>query len=109
MIDYAVGAGLIAAPEAIGFEKSQAASAFTRSMGAAAIAYSLCTDYELGALKIISMPVHLCVDSAWSAALALGPWLFGFGRRGPRYWLPHTLVALTAAMIIACSEISPRE
>lgn len=106
VIDYTVGASLIAAPETLGLADNWAASTFTRSMGAAAVAYSLCTDYELGLLKLISMPVHLRVDGAWAAALALGPWVLRFTRKGKRYWLPHALVAVSAVAILAASETS---
>ena len=108
VIDYAVGAGLIAMPELIGLTDDSAATNFTRSMGAAAISYSVCTDYELGAVKLIPMPTHLRIDTAWAATLALGPWIFGFGRRGLRYWLPHAVVAVVAAAIVSVSEPQPR-
>ena len=104
VIDYTVGAGLLGGPAMFNIDDHRSASRFTRAMGAAAIAYSICTDYELGLLKRISMPVHLRVDAVWAAALALGPWVFGFGRYGKRYWVPHTMVAVTAAAVIACSD-----
>ena len=109
LIDYFVGAGLIAAPELIDFGAGGSASKFTRSMGAAAVAYSLLTDYELGAFKLLPMPAHLCVDCLWTSALALGPWVLRFGRRGTRFWLPHAAVALTAAAVIALSDPTPRK
>jgi hypothetical protein len=73
-------------------------------MGAAALAYSIFTDYELGAIKLIPMPVHLRIDWMWTACLAAGPWLLGFGRRGARYWLPYAAVSFAAAAVIATSK-----
>ncbi len=104
VIDYVVGAGLIAAPEAIGLTADAAATNFTRAMGGGAIGYALCTDYELGALKLIPMAAHLRVDSGWALGLALGPWVLGFARRGLRFWLPHAIVAATAGAVIALSR-----
>jgi|SRR5579884_114173 len=108
VIDYAVGSALLAAPELIGFADDGSAATFTRSMGAAAIAYSLVTDYELGAVKLLPMKVHLGIDLGWATALASVPWLAGFARRGIRSWLPHALVATAAVLIVANSETAPR-
>src|SRR5947209_13161045 len=69
LIDYFVGAGLIAAPELIDFGADGSASKFTRSMGAAAVAYSLLTDYELGAFKLLPMQ-HTCASIASGPALS---------------------------------------
>jgi hypothetical protein len=38
------------------------------------------------------MPVHLALDAASGAFVASSPWLLGFAKEGPRYWLPHVLV-----------------
>jgi hypothetical protein len=54
--------------------------------------YSLITDYELGALKVLPMPTHLAFDAAKGVFMAASPWLFGFAKKGPRYWLPHVLM-----------------
>jgi hypothetical protein len=61
------------------------------ALGAGAIAYSLFTDYELGAVKIIPMPVHLALDASSGVLLAASPWLFGFGED---VWVPHVLFGL---------------
>ncbi len=34
------------------------------------------------------------------ALIAASPWLFGFAKNGPRYWLPHVLIG-TADMLAA--------
>lgn len=98
-IDYATGAGLLAAPALLGIGDEPAAARVLRAAGLAATAYSLLTDYELGVAGVIPMPAHLAMDAASGALLAASPWLLGFADKGPRYRLPH--VAVGAAEILA--------
>lgn len=92
MLDYLTGTALLAAPKALGLDDVPAAARVLRMAGAGAGAYSLLTDYELGAIKALPMPAHLAMDAASGAFLASSPWLFGFAENGRRYWLPHALV-----------------
>ena len=89
----------MAATSLLGLHDSPAASRIPRLVGGAGTAYSLLTDYELGLVRAIPMPVHPALDAAKGALLATSPWLFGFATRGARYWLPH--VALGTADILA--------
>src|SRR5947207_8497102 len=41
---------------------------------------ALTTDYELGAIKLIPMKMHLMADYVVAAFLVLSPWLFGKSR-----------------------------
>jgi len=50
------------------------------------------TDYELGAVRLLPMPVHLALDAVSGVLLVSSPWLLSYGKNGLRYWLPHTLV-----------------
>jgi len=88
-IDYLVGVVLIAAPFLFGFADGGAAQWATITMGIIALAYSLVTDYELGALRLLPMPVHLGIDLAFAPLLAALPWLFGFA---DQVWLPHLIL-----------------
>lgn len=92
VIDYATAAGLLAAPDLLGIGDEPVAARVLRAAGAAAAAYSLLTDYELGLARVIPMPAHLMMDAASGALLAASPWLFGFAAGGPRYRLPHAIV-----------------
>lgn len=95
VLDYLTGATLLAAPRLLGLEDVPSASLTLRLAGGGAAAYSLLTDYEFGAIRLLPMPVHLLLDAASGALLASSPWLFGFAERGTRYWLPHALVGAT--------------
>lgn len=91
VLDYAVGALLIALPYLLGFADGTAAQWIPQILGAGAIAYALVTDYELGAIRAMPMRVHLFLDLASGMLLAASPWLFGFADRVA--W-PHLVLGL---------------
>ncbi len=91
MLDYLVGALLIAAPWLFGFADGGAETWVPVVLGAGAIMYSLFTDYELGMVRSIPMPTHLMLDIGSGVLLAVSPWLFGFA---DRVWEPHLIVGL---------------
>lgn len=91
VMDYAIGVVLILAPWLLGFANGGPEQWVPVILGAAAIIYSLLTDYELGALKVIPMTGHLTIDFLSGALLAVSPWLFGFSEV---VFLPHLIVGL---------------
>lgn len=96
VIDYVVGVLLILAPFLFGFADGSAAQWVPMILGLGTIVYSLLTDYELGAMRIIPMRSHLVLDVAAGAVLALSPWLFGFAEL---IWWPHVLVGVAEIVI----------
>jgi len=91
MADYLIGIVLIIAPYLFGFADGSAAQWIPQILGVGAIVYSLLTDYELGAMRVIPMPVHLGIDFMSGLLLLVSPWLFGFADRV--YW-PHVIFGL---------------
>jgi hypothetical protein len=91
VIDYLTGALLVAAPYLLGFADGTAAQWVPQILGAALVGAALLTDYELGVVRVIPMPVHLVLDVAAGALLAASPWLFGFADRV--FW-PHLILGL---------------
>ncbi|EJW11153.1 hypothetical protein A33M_3414 [Rhodovulum sp. PH10] len=91
MIDYVVGALLAASPYLLGFADGGPAEFVPVALGLGAILYSAFTDYELGLIHAIPMPVHLGLDAASGVLLAASPWLFGFA---DQIFLPHLLIGL---------------
>ncbi|MDZ5695834.1 SPW repeat domain-containing protein [Chelativorans sp. M5D2P16] len=89
--DYLIGILLIIAPWLLGFANGGAAQWVPIILGLGLIAYSLLTDYELGVSAMIPMPIHLGLDIAGGAILAVSPWLFGFA--DTVFW-PHLIVGL---------------
>lgn len=93
VLDYLMGALLIVAPYLLGFADGTAAQWIPQILGAVMIGMALLTDYELGAVRMVPMPVHLFLDVASGALLAISPWLFGFSDRV--FW-PHLILGLIA-------------
>src|SRR5215204_6706989 len=99
-LDYLASGANLAFPRLLGLQDATWAALVPRIDGAAGAGYSLITDYELGALKVLPMPAHLAFDAAKGAFMASSPWLFGFAKNGTRYWLPHVLMG-TADVLAA--------
>lgn len=91
VLDYLVGALLIAAPWVPGFADNGPATYLPVTLGSLTILYSLLTNYEMGVLRVIPFPAHLVMDFASGLLLASSPWIFGFE---DRVWIPHLVVGL---------------
>ena len=104
VIDYVAGGTLYAAPALLGLGDVPAAARTLRLAGAGAIGSSLMTDYELGLVKLVPMPVHLTLDIMSGALIAASPWLFGFAGKGSRYWTPHAIMGATEVLIALMSK-----
>ncbi|GJD66263.1 SPW repeat domain-containing protein [Methylobacterium frigidaeris] len=91
ILDYGAGLVLIALPYLLGFADGTAAQYVMQAVGAALLLMSLCTDYELSAVKLIPLPVHLGADVAAGLLLVVSPWLFGFADRVT--W-PHVVMGV---------------
>jgi hypothetical protein len=104
MLDYLVGLILIAAPWVLGFAAGGAESWVPVGVGAAIIGYSLITDYELGVLRQLQMPLHLWLDAILGVLLAVSPWLFAFDRD---VWLPHLALGLFAIVAAFMTQTIP--
>ena len=107
VLDYLTGSALLAAPELFRLKDVPAAALAPRLAGAGATAYSLITDYELGAVRLLPMPVHLALDAMSGALLASSPWLLGYAKNGRRYWLPHALVGASEILAALTTKTQP--
>lgn len=91
VLDYLVGILLIAAPWLLGFYRGGAETWVPVALGIMALVYSLLTNYELGVIRVLSMPAHLVLDLLSGILLAASPWLFGFINE---IYLPHLVLGL---------------
>ena len=91
-LDYLASGANLAFPWLLDLHDAPWAALVPRIDGLAGAGYSLITDYELGALKVLPMRTHLAFDAAKGVFMAASPWLFGFAKNGTRYWLPHVLM-----------------
>src|SRR5687768_13568634 len=91
ILDYVVGGLMIVAPWLFGFAQGGWETRIFVLLGVSALVYSLMTDYELGAVRVLPMRVHLMIDFASGILLAASPWLFGFS---DRVTIPHVAFGL---------------
>jgi hypothetical protein len=91
IIDYVTGVLLLVAPYLFGFATGGIEQWLPMLIGATIIIMSLFTDYELAVSRKIPLRVHLGIDIASGALLAVSPWLFGFAFI---IWWPHLVVGL---------------
>lgn len=94
IIGLVVGVALLVAPWLFGFSDNIAASTTAWVIGVFVILSELITTSELSPLKLVPMRVHIFIDYATGAVLALSPWLFGFADAPLNAWLPHVLVGI---------------
>lgn len=104
VLDYLIGVLLIAAPWLLGFAEGGAETWIPVILGATVIVYSLLTNYELGVVRRIEMPVHLWFDGLGGAFLAISPWVFGYA---DVVWVPHVLVGLLEIGAAAFTQTRP--
>ena len=105
VLDYLLGLLLIASPWLFGFDDESTAKWIPIVLGAGVILYSVLTDYELGAARVIPMSVHLLLDAAGGILLAASPWLFGFS---DDVWVPHVVLGLIELGTALMTEREPR-
>jgi uncharacterized membrane protein len=91
VMDYVMGALLIAAPWILGFADIDAAKWSSVGVGIVMLLMSFITDYEGGGKKVLSMSAHLTMDVIAGVFLAVSPWLFGFH---DRVYLPHLILGI---------------
>ena len=110
ILDYATAIVLIALPfvfyDVLGREAIGPTGAWTLVFaGLLVLVASIMTRYELGAFKIIPMPVHLGLDALVGVFLIVSPWLFGFA---DVIWWPHVLVGLAEIGAAFLTKKEPR-
>jgi SPW repeat-containing protein len=99
-LDYIVSLFLIASPWVFGFADGGAETWVPVVLGATSILYSLFTNYELGAFRVMSMRTHLVLDLLSGATLAFSPWIFGFSQN---IWAPHLVIGVLELIVVALS------
>jgi hypothetical protein len=104
MLDYLLGALLIASPWLFGFAAGGAEQWVPVALGAGVLLYSVFTDYEPGLVKKLQMPAHLLLDAVGGLALAVSPWMFGFDER---VWIPHVAIGLVEVATAAITNTVP--
>lgn len=104
MLDYLLGALLIASPWLFGFADNEGARWVPVVLGAGVLLYSAFTDYELGVVKKLQMPAHLLLDALGGVLLAVSPWMLGFDER---VWMPHVVLGAVELVTAAITNTVP--
>ncbi len=104
VVDYLVGALLIAAPWLLNFSRGVAETWVPVALGVGALVYSIFTDYELGLVRRLGMGTHLGLDAASGLLLAASPWVFGFSAFV--FW-PHLILGLFEIVAALTTETTP--
>jgi hypothetical protein len=104
VLDYLMGALLIAAPWLLGFATGGPEQWAPVAAGATAIAYSLLTDYELGVVKRIPVPWHLLLDGIAGVVLMASPWVLDFDEK---VWIPHVAAGALEVVVAFFTNTIP--
>jgi hypothetical protein len=104
--DYMLVVILLAAPYILGFADRTAAQYVPMIIGLVIFGTSLFTRYELGAFRIIPMPMHLTLDAGAAVILAASPWIFGFANR---VYLPHLVLGVVELVVVMLSQTHPED
>lgn len=102
--DYAMATLWCTLPFLTGFDPKGAKAWVPMALGGGAIVYSLITQYELSAFKLLSFPLHLLLDAAGGLLLALSPWIFGFA---DTVHLPHLILGAMEIGIVLYTLFKP--
>jgi hypothetical protein len=103
IIDYAMAGTLIAAPYLFGFnKKDRLATTLSITNGISILGLSLLTRYPLGAIKLLSFPVHGVIETSTASLLTLAPYLFDY--RSKRASTFHTIAGLATLGVVALTN-----
>ncbi|MBP0493314.1 SPW repeat domain-containing protein [Pararoseomonas indoligenes] len=104
--DYLAGIVLFGAPWVLGFTDNAAAHWTLSGAGLLLIISALMTDFEVGLVGMIPMPLHLGLDLVVGVLLVASPWLLGFS---DRVWLPHVIFGAFEIVASLTTRTQPRE
>jgi SPW repeat len=96
-IDYLTALMFIGIPWIFNFARfGGPATIIFVAMALSIITYSFFTDYELGAIHMFSLKLHLLLDVLCGAFLISSPWLFHFNEV---VYLPHVIVGFAFVVL----------
>ena len=95
-IDYAAGILFIALPWMLHINCAEPEGLVLIVLGFLTLIYSVLTNYELGVLRILPMPLHLALDMISGLLLTFSPWILGFSEK---IYLPHLILGLFEILI----------
>jgi len=106
-VDHVVGPALVLTPTLLRLGRTSPEGLTARAVGGVETFYSNITDYELSVKNVVPMKVHLALDAAGGAALALVPQLTGARKRGKKHWVPHLAIGALEIGMAAFTKTEP--
>jgi hypothetical protein len=106
VLDYAGGAGSLAAPKLL---RDRRAGILLAATGAGTLATSSLTDYEVGVVRKLPMRVHLLADAGTGALLLAGAYLLSRSKAKVLDWAPLAVVGVTEVAAAALTERQPAD
>lgn len=89
IMDYALGVVLIGVGSTMPGGLGGTPGMVLAITGVIAILNALMTNFEMGVLKKMQIPMHLWLDGIVGLMVAVSPWLLSFDQD---VWLPHVIV-----------------
>lgn len=108
-IDYLWSVALLLSPWLVGFAGDRVAFWTALVLAVGGIGYSLLTDYELGLVKVIPVPVHLILDAIAGFGLVAIAWTVVEAGPARSTLSLFGIVALIASLITRTRSDSPRQ
>lgn len=105
LLDYGVSSVLLFSPWLFGFAEFPGPRITMMAVGTLGLFYSLFTRYELGAVRIIPMPMHIGLDIGSGLFLLAAPWVFEFAEQVS--W-PHMAFGTLAITVATLTAVMPR-
>ena len=102
-IDLILGVVALVVPWVLGIGATPAGLALT-VVGLAVLITSLVTNFEIGRVRRVEIPVHLWIDAILGFLLAFSPWLLTFDRTA---WVPHVVLGVLLIVIALFTETVP--
>ena len=103
-LDYVGGLALLLSPWLIGSGIAAPAALPFLVAGSLFIGIALLTDFELGMVRVVQVPLHLWIDGLLGLLFALTPWLLGFYRV---VWLPHVAIGIGIVILAFLTQTVP--
>ena len=102
-MDLVIGLLLVVVPWLLGFAQSRGGLTAIL-IGIAIILNALVTDFEIGQVRRLEIPVHLWIDGLLGLLLATSPWLLEFDRT---VWIPHVVGGVLLIIVALLTKTVP--
>jgi len=105
LADYTMAAVLIIVPLVAGWDIRAPQALVPLILGLSILLYSLFTRYQMGAVDLVRMELHIAFDLVVGVILIASPWCFGFAQDS---YVPHLVAGVVQIAVTLLSEAHPR-